>query len=349
MILSSLLLVNVIIFILALVAEIMTLVVTIKVENLPNIAAPVEVTLPLYVFTVSSTYELASAAGAVIIAVALLVCSGIWLFVKLVLLSICWFVPMKGKRREWLLYGTDETGKIGYIMFFVIFIAVTGLAVGRDFYIVDVFSVLFPSVENNLIFENVTLSIHMAVETHGGVFFHVLGTMLSIGITQHAVSRHFNACYGSAIQRRSQKSFENKFAGSYKFLAFVLTFSVVLLALYIYGLTTNLLTYNYGGFLGGMITSNLQEFSSKPLRGIYLENSSVDFSLVDLGSRFPGLTYNSFTFPVYVLSVLFFYMAIFAPVALCFALSMTWISYVFNFRSRIRRRTLRLTQFFGAW
>mmetsp|Transcript_5249 Transcript_5249/g.9292 ORF Transcript_5249/g.9292 Transcript_5249/m.9292 type:complete len:569 (-) Transcript_5249:35-1741(-) len=306
---------------------------------------PGEITIPVYKFDLASTFTLMYNGGGVwaFIAIVLILASGCWPYIKLLNLAAVWYMPMGSKRREWTLWFTDISGKVGYVNFYLLFLIGVSLGISSTINLTHMSPAASTFLEGllvamgksdikpNLLLPNLTIK--LALDAKVALFLYVVALMLSIAITQHAVSMHFWFTYGDDHSKLTGKSFKSKYKGNYLAFAIAAVLSLAAVGLFIWVLAVDMFTFTYGGMLGPML----------------VPEKTKTFSLISVGTGFPSQTYTPYDAGSMFLAVIYFYLCICGPIILGVAIACMWAATVFDLPARWRRRFLRTMQFAGAW
>jgi len=281
--------------------------------------------MTIYSFSLSSTVSLMWGAGGIWILVALLlvVLSGILPYVRLISLLVVWYYPLASKRREWLLWNIDLAGKMQLINFYLIFLIGSSLGVTR----VIGLSQMMEGLPD--------LTLRIALETKVAMFLFIAATMLSMGLAQHAVSMHYWFSYGAAGSARTGKVFKPKYKGNYLALSIATVLSLAAASLFIWAISTNMFSFTYGGLLGPIM--------------VLENNHTLQYSLISVGTTFPSQAFYPNNAGATFMSVLYIFLCICGPIMLGVAIIFNWYAAVFDLSSMWRRRALRMSQFTTAW
>jgi len=278
--------------------------------------------LPVYDFGLESSFKLMNDAGAHAIAYLILLLSSVWPYVKSILLGVMWFVPVTRTTREWTLWTLDILGKWSFLDFYFIMILGVAFKISGDLKI--------DGVLNGGSLGSLTLSI----ECVAGVLLFILSAMMSLALTQHAVSAHFRAMYGEKGQMTKQERlvFKNKFSGKIGMFVLYLVGSLVSLGIYCWGITQNVFTFKYSGMLPKM-----------------LNTSDVSYTLYEMGYVFPEATYNYYGGCATFFMILYYCFCFVFPFMLYVSVPLVWAMNVFDFGAEHRRNALHFVQGCGAW
>jgi len=268
----------------------------------------------VYDFGLESSFVLMNDAGAHGIAYLILLLSSVWPYVKTILLVCMWLIPVTRTTREWTLWGIDLLGKWSLLDMF--FIVILGLAF-------------------NIKGGPGDLYIALGLLCTDGVYLFVLAAILSLSITQYAVSVHHRVMYGKngLKSKMGRVCLENQYVGKYIYFVLAAFLSAVSLWLFIWGASIPFFSFEYSGALTELITGT----------------SNTTYTMANLGSSFPEATFNQYGSGPTFFSFLYYMFIFVAPISLSISIPVIWWCYVFDYDIKIRSSLLHWVQIVAAW
>ena len=283
--------------------------------------------------------------GAKFIASIIAILSGAWPYIKLLSMLFMWYIPGHREAQRRGLWWLDVLGKWSFVDLFFMVITTTSF-----------------KLESNMKAFNTPMKI--GVEVASGFYVFMFAAVLSLLVTDIMVwllmydtDSSYDAEYMSllddtATQReRSDTKTRGGAKRSVVFaelsgsettrlvrMAVVSAVCVATGAFGIYGAFTETFTLHYGGFL---FNTTIPNFPIVPSHA-----ASVNFSIVDLGTKLPASVWNPGAWGVYTIVAVYLLLAVIVPFLIPILTLVLWVVPMWPKEQRNIHHAL---QFFTAW
>ncbi|KRX07755.1 hypothetical protein PPERSA_07505 [Pseudocohnilembus persalinus] len=259
--------------------------------------------------------------GAYFVAIVICVFSGTWPYVKLLGMTVAWFIPQKRlsfQLREKFLIILDVMGKWSLLDTYFMIMNVVGFNLSKDL---------------KIGFMN--LSFNLAVTPVFQFLLFVIGTMMSLLITHIMIHDHRKIGEDKELmetehykQQMKQKYYIGIRKKSYKYIINCLIISAILIQMF--GYVVKVFEFTFGGLAGWAVG----------------KKATQAYSLWDIGSQFPEKTFEPDSFETLFLQTIYFIFTLVIPIMF---LTLVLIMNTFTMRIEYLKELFTYTEIIYAW